>query len=1068
VAPSAASTVNAEPIAIIGAGARLPAGVGDLDSYWRLLSEGVDAVVPHSPMRGDGRRGMAAPPGDCHWAGLLPSVDGFDAGFFGISPAEANQMDPQQRLALEVAWEAIEDAGLPIERLRARRTGVFLGLYGSDYLALRLASPETVNVYSAPGCSHSIVANRLSYLLDLRGPSLVVDTACSSSLVAVHLACRALRYGECDFAIAGGVNVIISPLSTLMTEKVLPLSPSGRCRTFDARADGIVRGEGCGMVVLERAGEAWARGRHTRAVIRGTAVNQDGRTNGLTAPSPSAQRDVMERALADAAVDPQEVVYVEAHGTGTPLGDPIEIDALREVYGAGPQPCGLGSVKTNLGHLEAAAGIAGLLKAILVLEHGAIPSHLHLEGLNPEIDLGGTRLTVPAAGMLLPPATEPHLAAVSAFGFGGTNAHAVIQAAHTRDRHPAAPPADDLSAAPADGLSVAPAEKGQTQQSPAAPELLLAFSARSHGALVELAERYARALACCDAAHASKLCAAAALERTHNPHRHAVAAADRSKLTAQLRGLRRHPAPARASRADPDRPLAFVFSGQGSQWPQMGMDLIASQPVVRREVEACDAELRALAGWSLLEEMQAPQSCSRLHETEVAQLTIAALQLGLAALWNSWGMQPSAVVGHSMGEAVAACVAKAIDRSSMLELLVHRARIIERDARGGAMVAVRLPERELGPLLDATGGQIGLAAINGPSSIIVAGEASSVERFVALADAHGARTRVLLVQYAFHSSLLDGCDEELAARLADMSGRETDVAIYSTVTGARIEPDALNSAHWGHNLRQPVRLRAAITALADDGIADFIEVGPHPTLLEDVRATLAESLDDAVACTVVGSLRRGWSAASALHASLAALYESGLDVSWGDVFSRPSTRVALPLYPWQRRRYWLAAYEQEALKESPPPTSPLASEGEGDGFALAEPRQPERPAAPCLPELSSQDRLAALTQYLREHIAEALDMEPHEVADDVPLDLLGLDSLAVVELRSRVELELSITVPLQALLEGDTVAAVAEVLAEAIAAGDLGTSQEADDRTAAMSDADVDAALASLLHQREL
>lgn len=1011
-----------EAITIVGAAARLPGDVSDLDTMWELLAGGVDAVGPLE-LREDGRRDLL---GDtsagAQHAGLLSSVDGFDAEFFGISTKEATRMDPQQRLVLEVAWEAIEEAGLPLEDLRIARTGVFLGLYGSDYMAMQLADPSSINVYSGPGCAHSIVANRLSYLLDLHGPSLVIDTACSSSLVAVHLACRALRDGDCDFALAGGVNLILSPLSTMMTEKVLPLAPRGRCRTFDAGAEGIVRGEGCGIVVLERGRDARAAGRRGHASIRGTAVNQDGRTNGLTAPSPRAQRDVLRRALADGGVDPLDVLYVETHGTATPLGDPIEIDALSEVYGAGELPCGLGSLKTNLGHLEAAAGIAGLLKTMLVLERGAIPPHLHLESLNPEIDFAGTRLRVPTRVTPLPRSATPALAGVSAFGFGGTNAHAVLEAI---------PPVEPL-------------------QSPSSSAMVLPISARSPDALAELAHLYADSLLDCDAHQAGEICAAAALRRTHHPHRLAVVAATPEKLIGQLR---RGPALLeRTGLHGEARALAFVFSGQGSQWVKMGADVLGSQPLVRREVEACDAVVRSLGGWSLLEQLEADETSSRLHQTEVAQLAIASLQLGLAALWRSWGMEPHAVVGHSMGEIAAACVAGAIDRETALEILLLRARIIERAARGGAMASLRLGETEVLQLLEASGGGVSIAALNGPSSTVVGGDAQSVERFLALASSAGAQTRMLPVEYAFHSSLLDGCDRELAGLLGSLSARETEVAIYSTVTGERISSESLDAEHWGRNLRQPVLLRAAVTALAREEAVDLIEIGPHPTLLEDLAATLREC---GAQSTVVGSLRRRRPADFALHTSLAELYNAGLRVHWERVLESPVGRVALPFYPWQRRRHWLVE-----------PATAAGPRELRSAFPVERPRRPEASSNGALAKLPVERRQELLTRYVREHVADALGLESiEEVACDVPLEALGLDSLAVVELRNQVEREFSITVALQTLLDGGTAADVARSIA--VAMEGMTVAEEAEDPPALqdMSDEDVDAALVLLLNE---
>jgi acyl transferase domain-containing protein len=965
-----------EPLAVIGAGVRLPGDVDDLDGFWDMLRDGTDAVSP-LVTSSDGRRQPSREPSqDNRWAGQLSNVDAFDAAFFGLGTQEANHMDPQQRLVLEVAWEAMEDAGLALERLQECSTGVFLGLYGTDYLTLQLTDPETINAYTGPGGALSIAANRLSYVLDLHGPSLCVDTACSSSLVAVHLACRALRQGDCDLALVGGVNVIASPLSTLITEKVLPLSPTGRCRSFDAHADGIVRAEGCAMLLLQRSSAARAGRRRIRGLIRGTAVNQDGRTNGLTAPSPQAQRDLHLRALADAAAEPTDVVYVEAHGTGTRLGDPIEVQALSEVYGRGAAPCAIGSAKANLGHLEAAAGVVGLVKAMLFLEHGQAPPHLHLERLNPEIDLGSTRLHVPTALTALPRDVRTPLAAVSSFGLGGTNAHAVLQA------EPAVPEAPALA--------------------PSADGLLLALSARSEGALRALAGRYADRLEDGPAGAAADLCAAAALQRTHHAHRAGVSATGRDELVARLRaaaaiGVRTRPSEQR---------VAFVFSGQGSQWAGMGRELLEREPVVRREVAACDAIVRELAGWSVLEQLSAPAERSRMDATEVAQVAIGALQLGLAALWRSWGVEPHAVAGHSMGEIVAACVGGALERSHALELLLRRAAIAERAARGGAMASIGLPAADVERLLWASvSGGVAIAAVNGPRSTVVSGAPAAVDCVESAAAELGAPTRRLRVGYGFHSPLLDGCDAELAAAVGDIRARDGAVTLYSTVTGARITARQLDGAHWGRNLRDPVLLHPAIDELARDGVSIFVEVGPHPVLLRDIGETLEKV---GVRHVAVGSVRRDRPVMSTLHGSLADLYQAGLDIRWESVLAPPRRHVSLPAYPWQRRRHWLDG------------TNGPQPHGDGDAVAVAPPAE----------------QVVDLARYVRERVAAAAGLAIEDVAEDLPLELLGLSSLSVVELRNQIERELGIVVPLAALLGGGTPEDLAAAIVEAVESTD--------------------------------
>ncbi|TYB50686.1 acyltransferase domain-containing protein [Nonomuraea sp. PA05] len=953
-----------EPISVLGAGVRLPGDVADLESFWSLLRDGVDAVTPSVDTLDGHRPKPADRVENGRWAGLLTDVDGFDAGFFGISPGEAAKMDPQQRLVLEVAWEAMEDAGLPLETLQRAGTGVFLGVYNSDYLTLQYGEPSSINTYTAPGGAHSVLANRLSYLLDLRGPSMAVDTACSSSLMAVHLAVRALRQGECDIALAGGVNIILNPISTLVTEKVLPLAPSGRCRTFDASADGIIRAEGCGVLVLTR--ESLAEGRRVRAVIRGTAANHDGRTNGLTAPNPRAQADLLRRALADARVRPDQVSYIEAHGTGTPLGDPIEVEALREVYGDGASPCALGSVKTNFGHQEAAAGVTGLIKAMLVLEHEQVPPNVHLRRLNPEIDLTGSRLSAPATLTGLALGEHAPLAAVSSFGFGGANAHAILQA----------PPARTGTSTPGAG--------GGTLG-----KLVLPLSARDSAALVPLARAYAERLAGADAARAAAVCAAAGTRRTHLAHRLCLTAEDPAELLARLNEVEGGGA------AVPPRPprVAFVFSGQGSQWAGMGTELLRREPVVAAEVAECDAVVRELAGWSVLEQLA---DGGRLHETEVAQVAIGALQLGLAALWRSWGVEPSAVTGHSMGEVTAAYAAGALDRAEAFDVLLSRARRAEEGAAGGAMASIALPPERVRALIGSD--RVGIGAINGPRSTVVSGDRQAVAAVCAAAERLGASVRRLPSRYGFHSPMLDGQDELLAADLAHLRPGPCTVPMYSTVTGALAGPGQLGAAHWGHNLRDAVRFSPAVSAIAATGVTVFVELGPHPVLLRDLGETLEEA---GVRYRAVGSLRRDQPVSATLDRSLGDLYRAGLELDWEAVLGSAPADVPLPAYPWQRRRHWLGEAPQRADLVT---TVPLA------------------------------ERTGTIALFVRRRIADALGFDDVEqVPEDRPLADFALDSLVIVELKGQAESELGVTVPLQALLrvlQGGTALDLAAMIAK--------------------------------------
>lgn len=983
-----ATRARHEPIAVLGAGLRMPGGVEDTDAFWDLLRSGTDAVAPLNDAA-DGHRPRPTPPAkpgpDERWAGQLDRVDGFDADFFGISAAEAARMDPQQRLVLEAAWEALEDAGLPPERLRQRTTGVFMGVYGSDYLTMQINSGNPVNAYTAPGGAHSILANRLSYLMDLRGPSMAVDTACSSSLIAVHLAVRALRQGDCDLALVGGVNVLLSPISTEITGKVLPLAPGGRCRPFDAAADGIVRGEGCAVLVLARASEVPEGG--ARGLILGTAANHDGRTNGLTAPNPRAQARLLRDALADARADAGDVVYVEAHGTGTPLGDPIEVEGLREVYGSGDRACALGSVKANLGHQEAAAGISGLVKALLVLEHGEAPPLAHLREVNPEVDLSGTRLTLPTSPVPLP-AGDRRLAGVSSFGFGGANAHVVL----------------------AGPDEVPDPDRGAAGGEPLPGRLVLPLSARSPEALAELAGRYADRLRGVGAAEAERVCAAAARRREHHPVRRCLSARDPEELVLRAREAAALPAVAPSSSGGR---TAFVFSGQGAQWATMGGELLDREPVVRAEVEAWDELVREAAGWSVLERLRAPAETARMNETETVQITTAALQLGLAALWRSWGIVPHAVTGHSMGEIAAAADAGMLTREQAVELLVARARVTEEGARGGAMAGLALPLDQVEALIGDVEG-VGVGAVNGPRSTVVSGTAEGVAAVVAAAADRGVPTRMLPVEYGFHSPLLEGRDSLLAERVAHLTAVEGRAELYSTVTGTRVTARSLDGGHWGRNLRDAVFFAPALTALVESGVTAIVEVGPHPVLLRDIGTLVEEAGARAVS---VGSLRREQPLAASLDASLGRLYAEGHRIAWEHVHPDPGERVDLPGHPWRRRRHWLAAGS---------PAAPAAVTPVDTGAASADPGPEAEPdtAAPLVQPLDL---------FVRERIARALELPgAGSVPADTRLTDLDLDSLMIVELKNQVETERGARVRLQLLLEvlesgtvGDLAAAIA-------------------------------------------
>jgi acyl transferase domain-containing protein len=866
--------------------------------------DGVDAVSEVPADRWDGEALYDANPeapgkSSSRWGAFLGRLEEFDAQFFGISPREAIRMDPQQRLLLEVAWEALEDAGQPVERLAGREAGVFVGIHSlsSDYFLRQAASLPDFDVYTSTGVAHSIMANRLSYLLDLRGPSLAVDTACSSSLVAVHLACQSLRLGECDLALAGGVN-LLSPEATVAFSKLNMMAADGRCKTFDARADGFVRGEGGGLVVLRRLADALAAGDPIVAVIRGTAVNQDGATNGITAPSGPAQEAVVRRALKSGGTDPGRVSFVETHGTGTALGDPIEVEALAKVLGRGNEPCVLGAVKTNIGHLEAAAGIAGLIKAALCLRHRFIPANLHFRSPNPHLELEQTRFVVPTEGRPWASASGAlRLAGVSSFGFGGTNAHVVLEEA----------PVVSPSAAREDGSPLA-----------------LPFSARSAQGLRALAADYAALLAQPDADRLSRLDVAytAGVRRSHLPYREAVVGASREEWIAALRHLAERP----VRSGPPEHPagLVFAYSGQGPQWPGMGLGLYRREAAFREVLDRADHDVRRLAGWSLLEALEAPEPEARLRRTDVAQPALFALQAGLTELVRSWGVEPDAILGHSAGEVAAAWAAGVLSFDDALRVAVERGRLMQEATGQGEMAAIELPLEGVEAAIASFDGAVEIASVNSPTSTVIAGEPGAVEAVIARLEERAVFCKRLNTGFAFHSRQMERFQNDLVRALKGVSPLPAQTALYSTLTGRRAEAADYGPRYWARGIRERVRFSDAVTACAAEGHEAFLEIGPHPVLSPMIRRCTAAAGRDLM---TVASLRKKEDEAKAMLEALSGLYRLGHTVDWSRCLPAGGRVRGLPTYPWQRKRFWVEDTRLIA------PSSPRNGNGNGNGAA---------------------------------------------------------------------------------------------------------------------------------------
>ncbi len=875
---------RAEPVAIVGLACRFPGGAVDADTYWKVLSHGVDAVdeVP------DGRWDVDAfydkepqQPGkmSSRWGGFLDRIDQFDYQFFGISKREAVSMDPQQKLALEVAWEALENAGQSPAEVAGSRTGVFLGVCSQDFATENFQHPMDITAYASTGTAHSLVTGRISYLLDLKGPSIAIDSACSSSLVAIHQACQSLRAGECDMALGGGVNVVLSPLPNISFSQFPGMvSADGRCKTFDAESNGYVRGEGCGMVTLKRLSDAVRDGDRVLAVIRGSAVNQDGRSSGVTAPNGMAQRDVIRRALESSGVDPREVSYIEAHGTATRLGDPIEVEALAEVYGREQGlPVFLGSSKTNIGHLEGAAGVAGLIKVVLSLGHDVIPPNVHFTKLNPHISFEGTTFAVPTELTPWPSPADRHRAGVSAFGFSGTNAHVILEQAP---------------------------EQPQVLDDDRRPASLLALSAKSQPALVELARKYVERLGADSPAPAADLCFSANTGRSHFRHRLATVGATRQELAGRLAEfVAGEPGEGQAAGETGNADVVFLFTGQGPQHVGMARRLYETAPTFRRVLDQCDEILRPILKTPLLSVLYPadPQS-DLIHQTTYAQPALFAVEYALSALWRSWGVEPVAVLGHSFGEYIAACVAGAMSLQDGLLLVAERGRLMQTLAGTGAMAAIFAPEMEVAEEISPHRDRIAIAAVNGPANTAISGDRELVTQLCETFTNRGVRAKLLRITTSSHSPLIEPILEPLRQALEKVRFTPPTIPLVSNLDGELWPWDQAHDAdYWCRHARQPVQFAAGVGTLRRMGYRNFLEAGPIPTLL----GVIGDGLSQDNEALLLPSLRPRQDDWQVMLSTLGRLYARGADIDWrGFDHDYARSRTVVPSYPFAPTHCW--------------------------------------------------------------------------------------------------------------------------------------------------------------------
>lgn len=875
-------------IALIGIGCRFPGGVVDAESFWAFLCEGKNAIGDIPSDRIDIAAFFDPDPSASgkmmvNRGGYLERIDEFDADFFGISPREADLLDPQQRLLLETAWEALEDAGQDAANLMDTRTGVFIGQWTSDFEARLFAHPEAIDFYAVQGSGRYASSGRISYALGLRGPSLTLDTACSSSLVAVHLAAQSIRSGESEMALAGAVNLIMQPHVSIAYSQARMLARDGQCKFGDASGDGYVRSEGAAVFVLKSLARAEADRDRIYAVIRGSAIGNDGQGSiSMGTPSQSGQEEVLRAAYSDAGLEPSRVDYIEAHGTGTRAGDPVELKAIAAVSGRdrpADRPLFVGSAKTNWGHTEAAAGLAGLTKAALALHYGRIPASLHRSTPNPLLTPAELALIIPNEVTPFPRGDRPGVAGVTALGISGTNAHVVLEEARP-----------------------APERQGDPFE-PWAPAVMLPISARSPHALRRLATLTADKLGSAPASALGDFCWSAACRRTALSYRATFVAESASALIENLRAFAQDEAEGAAVFGSAAPKIAFVCPGQGAQWAGMARQLMRRRTSFRAALAECDRAASRYVDYSIIAQLETDPDADgyRLDEISVIQPVLVALAIAYARLLGELGVVPSAIVGHSMGEVAAACIAGVIDIDRAMQIVCRRSALMQQTSGQGAMTVVELPMADAARRIAAWEDRVNVAVSNSPRSCVISGEPGAVRQIISELERDGVFCRTINVDVASHSPQMTQPAAALVAELAGMTTNQARLPIWSAVRGGRAEGSDFDAAYWGRNLREPVRFADAVTGLLDDGISIFVELGPHPVLLHAIEQT-AHMRGGEV--TTISCARREDNESAALLSALGQLWTAGYPLAWELILPKPGRFVSLPLYPWQREKHW--------------------------------------------------------------------------------------------------------------------------------------------------------------------
>jgi acyl transferase domain-containing protein/surfactin synthase thioesterase subunit len=943
-----------EPIAIIGVGCRFPGGADNPDAFWQLLKNGVDAIteIPQDRWNVDNYYDPEKEtPGKMYtrYGGFVDKLKEFEPSFFAISPKEAKVLDPQHRLLLEISWEALENAAINPQKLAKTQTGVFIGISSSDYSQLLLRQDiAEINSHFGTGNSHSSAVGRISYILGLQGPSLAVDTACSSSLVTVHLACNSLRIGESDLALAGGVNRIITPEVTINFSKAKMLAPNGRCKTFDHSADGFVRSEGCGIIVLKRLSDAITHGDNILAVVRGSAVNQDGHTSGLTVPNGPAQQAVIRKALENSGMSPENVSYVEAHGTGTSLGDPIEVNSLGAVFAKShslDSPVKLGSVKTNIGHLEAAAGIAGLIKVVLQLKHQQLVPSLHFN--HPSSFINWSNLPVEVNTKFVPWEIDPHvhktrIAGVSSFSFSGTNAHIILEEFTPEVK-----------------------SKNQGQTLTERSSHLFTISAKTDNSLQHLIKSYHEYLTANSDLSIADLCFTTNTGRAHFNRRIAIVTDNHNDLIRKLEQLENY----RGNYQKIDTPdilyhqisanattpkIAFLFTGQGSQYVKMGRELYETCYVFRQCLEQCEEILRQYLEIPLLEVIYSESSNSLIDQTVYTQPALFVLEYSLAQLWKSWGIKPDVVMGHSVGEYVAACIAGVFSLHDGLKLIAHRAKLMQNLPSTGSMVSLMAGENQVKPFLETYSDQLSIAAFNAPESVVISGTNSALDEICQSLEKQGIKHTKLQVSHAFHSPLMEPILNDFRNIAQEIIYHSPKIPVISNLTGERVDDNISNPEYWVNHIISPVRFASGMQSLFDQEYEVFLELGPKPILLGLGKQCLSASLPNNYGLWLP-SLRPQNTDWQQLLQTLGKLYLQGVTIDWLSLDHSYSRRkLELPTYTFDRKPFWVDISDKEpqikpvitseiiAQENKTLPNLPLPgkSEQNGNGFKSDYSRQP--------------------------------------------------------------------------------------------------------------------------------